>query len=533
MSPRCTLRISAALGLGLALICGCDATRLEHRTCWQDEGNCNKGFSCDKSTHECVPAVDGGEDSSADAPEPDVPDAPVAYDGRVGDDAYADTAKDALLPSALDGPGEAGLAFDSAASPDSADITVAVDTRAIDAAGTCGNDSDCLSLDARFCVQGLCVACKTAAECSGGSPVCSAAHACVSCAAALASCPSAAPACEADSGQCFECLADCDCAGKTGDSFCTNRKCTPCSAAAPSACASRDPAKPVCLESGACGECANSADCPATSRPICDASTSACVACTSDSQCQAKGIGSGVCLADGHCATSTETAYVGRTAIGSCSDTAASAGSIDSPFCTADKAITAGKPAVIVLNNLADSFALGVLGAPLVIVGRNGVVTARTDADGISMIAGDLSLRGLAITGNPSSSQGIGVDIQATTLRSATLHIDGCTISRHADGGIFLASAAFDIRNSTIANNGSGQTTDGTVWSGIRVDKLPTSGPTTLGLVTIRDNASTGLSCKSAIQGQGVLATGNATNITSSCGFSTCAAASTSCGSQL
>jgi hypothetical protein len=188
---------------------------------------------------------------------------------------------------------------------------------------------------------------------------------------------------------------------------------------------------------------------------------------------------------------------------------------------------------VIVLNNLADSFALGVLGAPLVIVGRNGVVTARTDADGISMIAGDLSLRGLAITGNPSSSQGIGVDIQATTLRSATLHIDGCTISRHADGGIFLASAAFDIRNSTIANNGSGQTTDGTVWSGIRVDKLPTSGPTTLGLVTIRDNASTGLSCKSAIQGQGVLATGNATNITSRCGFSTCPAVSTTCGSQL
>ena len=500
MSGRCTLRIVAAWGLGLALICGCDATRLDHRTCWQDEGNCNPGFSCDKSTHRCmpgmpgVPAVDAGTDSGADA---SLSDAPVAYDGRGGFDANTDTEKDAPLSFALDSAGEAGLAFDSAASAVDAVIDVAVDMRAIDAAGTCGNDSDCLSSDAgdaRFCVQGLCVACKTAAECSGGSPVCSAAHACVSCAAALAGCPLAAPACEADSGQCFECLADSDCAGKTGKSFCTNRK---------------------------CGECASSTDCTASGKPICDTSASACVACTSDSQCQAKGAGSGVpgvCMADGHCATSDETAYVGLTATGLCSDTAAN--SILSPFCTADKAIAAGKPVVIVLGSLADSFALGVLAAPLVIVGRNGVVTARADTDGISMIAGDLSLRSLTIAGNPSSSQGIGIDVQATTLGSATLHIDGCTISKHADGGILVSGAAFDIRNSTVTNNGSGQTADGIVWSGIRVDKLPTSGQATLTLVTISDNASTGLSCAAAIQGQGVLATGNATNITTSCGSS-------------
>jgi len=511
VSWRCTLRISAVWGLGLALIGGCDATRLDHRTCWQRADNCNPGFSCDKSTHQClpgVPAVDGGADSSADV---SLPDAPVAYDGRIGYDADTDTINDAPLSFPLDDAAFAGVAFDSAAiaaiDAAIATIDVAVDTRVIDAAGTCGNDNDCLSPDARFCVQGLCVACKTAAECSGGSPVCSGAHACVSCAAALASCPSAAPACEVDSGQCFECLADSDCAGKTGKSFCANRK---------------------------CGECASSTDCTATSKPICDTLAGACVACASDGQCQAKGGGSGVCLADGHCAASAETAYVGRTAIGSCSDTAMNAGSIEAPFCTADKAIAAGQPVVIVLNNLADSFALGVLGAPLVIVGRNGVVTARSDTDGIAMVAGDLSLRGLTITGNPSSSQGIGVDVQAFTARTATLHMDGCTISKHADGGIFLSGAAFDIRNSTVTNNGAGQTADGIVWSGIRVDKLPTNGSSTLGLVTISDNASTGLSCAAAIQGQGVLATGNATNITTSCGvFSTCAVASITCGSQL
>jgi len=513
VSWRCTLRVSAALSLALALMSGCDATRLDHRTCWQDEHNCNPGFFCDQSTHQCMPGmpgVDGGADTRADA---SIPDVPVAYDGRV--DAYTnpnadtdtDAAKDAPLSSPLDSAGEASPAFDSAASSSvDAVMDVAVEARAIDAAGTCGNDNDCLSAEARFCVQGLCVACKTAAECGGGSPVCSAAHACVSCAAALAGCPSTTPACDVASGQCFECLANSDCAGKSGKSFCTNRK---------------------------CGECATSTDCTATSKPICDTSASSCVACTTDSQCQAKGSGAGVCLSDGHCATSAETVYVGRTTIGSCSDTVESAGSLESPFCTASKAIAAGTSVVIVLNSLADSFALGVLAAPLVIVGRNGVVTARADTDGIRLIAGDLSLRGLSITGNPSSSQGIGLDVPATTLGSATLHIDGCTISKHAAGGIFLSNAAFDIRNSAIVNNGSGQTGDGTVWSGIRVDKLPTSGPTTLGLVTISDNASTGLSCAAAIQGQGVLATGNPTNITTSCGFVACAAASTSCGSQL
>jgi hypothetical protein len=506
------------LGLGLALICGCDATRLDHRTCWQKEANCDPGFSCDKSTHRCMPgmlAVDGGADSGADA---SLPDVPVAYDGRVDADTNSDTAKDAPLSSPLDGAGETGIAFDSAASLadavggvdafDSVDslMDVAADVRTIDAAGTCGNDDDCVSPEARFCVQGVCVACKTAAECSGGSPVCSSAHACVSCAAALAGCPSSAPACEAISGQCFECLANRDCAGKSGKPLCTNRK---------------------------CGECASSTDCTATSKPICDTSASACVACTTDSQCQARGSGSGVCLSDGHCATSAETVYVGRTTIGACSDTAANAGSIESPFCTAGKSIAAGKAVVIVLGSLADSFALGVLDAPLVIVGRNGVVTARADTDGISLIAGDLSLRSLSITGNLSSSQGIGIDVQATTLRAATLHIDGCTISKHADGGIFLSGAAFDVRNSTVVSNGAGQTADGIVWSGIRVDKLPPSGPTTLGLVTISDNASTGLSCAAAIQGQGVLATGNPTNVTTSCGFESCPAASTGCGSQL
>jgi hypothetical protein len=472
--------------------------------------------------------VNGGGDI-ADAT---VSDASVASDGRLGYDAL----EDAPLSATPDAADDVSMAFDSAAidvATDVAmDVAVAFDTRAMDAAGTCGNDNDCHAPDARFCVQGLCVACKTAAECSGGSPVCSGAHTCVSCAASDAGCPSAAPVCEADLGQCFECLAEGDCAGKPGKSFCSNHSCLPCSAVDPSACASRDPGKPVCLPDGACGECASSTACTATSKPICDTAASACVACTSDSQCLVKG-GAGVCLADGRCAASAEAVYVGRTAIGACSDTAVNAGSIQLPFCTADKAIAAGKPAVIVLNNLADSFALGVLVAPLVVVGHNGVITARSDTDGVSMVAGDLSLRSLTIAGNPSSSQGIGVDIQATTARSATLHIDGCTISKHADGGIFLSGAAFDIRNSTVTSNGAGQTADGTVWSGIRVDKLPTSGPTTLHLVTISDNASTGLSCAAAIQGQGVLATGNATDITTSCNVEACSAASPICGSQL
>jgi hypothetical protein len=92
----------------------------------------------------------------------------------------------------------------------------------------------------------------------------------------------------------------------------------------------------------------------------------------------------------------------------------------------------------------------------------------------------------------------------------------------------------FDIRNSKITGNGPVQTAGGTKWGGIRVESLPPvvlDGQASLNLVTIQNNLESGLSCSSAIQGQGVLASGNTTSdIASSCGVVSCATSSSTCG---
>jgi hypothetical protein len=113
--------------------------------------------------------------------------------------------------------------------------------------------------------------------------------------------------------------------------------------------------------------------------------------------------------------------------------------------------------------------------------------------------------------------------------------MDGCTVKDNPGGGILLAGASFDIRNSKITGNGPAQTPGGTNWGGLRIESLPAAGQASLNLVTVQNNLSTGLSCSSAIQGQGVLATGNMTSdIGLACGAAvvSCTVPSPTCGAQ-
>jgi hypothetical protein len=129
---------------------------------------------------------------------------------------------------------------------------------------------------------------------------------------------------------------------------------------------------------------------------------------------------------------------------------------------------------------------VGALSASLTVVGRSGIITPADYADGISITGGELYLRGLTVAGNPSGVTGIGINAQAATGATVVLHMDGCTVKDNPGGGILLAGAAFDIRNSTITGNGPAQTADGTIWGGIRVDSLPPTGQASLDLVTIQ-----------------------------------------------
>jgi len=538
-----TLLLAAALAAAGTFGLGCDATRRDWSTCYTTT-NCGPNHSC-TTDHRCVPDLDGGvlDTSRADAPLA-AADAPsqVTLDGSHIDlSSPIDVGVD--VPVSL-GPPDGAVALDSSTEAGQAGVVDAgavdigtVDAYVPDAAGTCASDDDCTGKEAPYCAQGRCVSCKTGAHCGGGAPICSASHTCVSCAAVDAGCPAATPACEANSGRCLECLGDGDCTKDASKSFCQAGTCAGCAGAGAAACVGRNPAKPVCMPGGLCVECATSDDCKSAAKPICDTTANACVACTRDEQCQAKVGGPGVCMAqqDGHCATDTETVYVGKNGAGTCSDSGA--GSAQTPYCTAQTAIgvakSASRPVVVVMGQVG-GFSLGALSAPLTVVGRSAIISPADYADGISITSGEIYLRALTVAGNPSGVTGMGVNAQAATGATVVLHMDGCTVKDNPGGGILLAGASFDIRNSKITGNGPAQTAGGTNWGGLRVETLPAAGQASLNLVTIQKNLGSGLSCAGAIQGQGVLASGNTSpDIATSCAVVACTTQDSTCGAQL
>jgi hypothetical protein len=525
-----------------AFATGCDATRRDEATCYQSPCGPNRVCTLD---HHCVPALDAGAQDASHAEAPlgqgqgiDSASAPGVIDGSSADRSLAIDADDDVPISAGTVDGAAGEGLDSATEAGLVGLDVGgIDANIPDGPGTCANDTDCASKDAPYCAQGRCVPCKTGDQCGGGSPICSASHTCTSCAAVDAGCPAATPACEVDSGRCVECLSGGDCVRDVTRSFCQAGLCVGCAGAGASACAGRNSAQPICMPSGTCAECATSDDCKAAAKPICDTTANACVACTHDDQCQAKVGGPGVCLfqQDGHCATDTESVYVRNNGAGTCSDLGV--GSAQMPYCTAqkgiDEVISVGKTVVVVMGQVQPGFVVGAHATPLTIVGRSAVITPVDYADGIAITSGEIYLRTLTVAGNPSGVTGIGVNSQAASSAAVVLHMDGCTIKDNPGGGVLLVGTGFDIRNSAMTGNGPGQTTGGTVWGGLRVESLPAGGPASLDLVTIQNNLAPGLTCSSAIQGQGVLALGNTPlNIAISCGIVSCAASGPTCGEQ-
>ena len=441
--------------------------------------------------------ADGGavDAHAADAPEgidggmtPDALDLATAseapgVDTGVGE-ALASGVFDATIEAGIDA--SLGTAID--AEVDAAgDAFVALDTRIPDAAGTCFADGDCAGGPNPYCLAGRCVACKTSGECRGGAPICSSDHVCVSCVAAVGACPSAAPACEADSGRCVE--------------------------------------------------CASNDDCPVATQPICDDASNTCVACTSDAQCAA--VPPAVCLyhLDGRCASEAETIHVGSSGTATCSDTAPDPGSALVPYCTAQKGVRAanakGKPLVVMTGAFLGEFTGIALTSRLTVVGKNAIIIPADFSDGIGVTSGEVYLRGLTVAGSLATQTGIGINAQASTGATLILHMEGCIVTGNPGGGILLAGAAFDIRNTLISGNGPGQTAGGASFGGIRVDSLPATGPLSLDLVTIENNLAPGLSCAASIQGNGVLVSGNGLpQITNSCGVVPCSPASPTCGAK-
>jgi hypothetical protein len=371
-------------------------------------------------------------------------------------------------------------------------------------AGHCERDTDCPS--GQVCVlEGA--ATFTCVASDGGLPDGDGSEVAPECTTS-SQCPAEKPICDAQT-----CRA-CD-GARSGDG---------------AACASRDSARPVCGPNGACVECvsAMSADCAANpAKPICDPTSNTCVGCATDVQCVAKGVSPGLCMShqDGRCASDSEVIYVENK--GGCASSAITpmAGSSGTPFCGPQVAldVVSATRSVMVISGVVTGFSwLDPRGSiPISIIGRNAAVIAGGAAVGIQ-VSGVRDLYGRDVTVRSSEQEGVIVQ------NGATLRLDRVTVDSNRRGGILLDGAAFDIRNSRITNNGPSADL---TWGGIRVQRLPASGPTEVHLVTIADNRAPGLSCAVPIQGDGVLASGNSTgDIASTCGITACSPAGPTCG---
>jgi len=170
---------------------------------------------------------------------------------------------------------------------------------------------------------------------------------------------------------------------------------------------------------------------------------------------------------------------------------------------------------------------LASLSRQISLVGQASTTIAGGTQSGIHLSAGSLYVRGVNLTGSVSPAIVAGA--------GSTLVLDHVTVDRNTGGGIYLDGAAFEISDTTVTQNGPAQQGT-TVWGGILIDALPTSGAARLERVTISDNQAAGLLCAtSGVQGTAVLASGNDTiDVGSGCGtkLDLCSAPSTICGAQ-
>jgi hypothetical protein len=221
---------------------------------------------------------------------------------------------------------------------------------------------------------------------------------------------------------------------------------------------------------------------------------------------------------------------------GTCLASGTGAGTSATPFCTARTGVnvaisTSGKDLVVMKGTLAD-FSIATPSKTLTVVGQNATITPAAATDGIDITSGTVYLRNLTV--QSATSTATGINAAPTSGNTVTLYVSSSKVMNNSGGGILLNSAAFDIENTTVTGNGPGQL-GAITWGGILVNSLPTSGPTTLNLVTVQNNSYGGVTCSGTVQGTGVLSTGNTNTVSqigAACEFSSCTSASTTCGAQ-
>jgi hypothetical protein len=303
-----------------------------------------------------------------------------------------------------------------------------------------------------------------------------------------------APICDIDAGMCVGCATDDECAKKsaqtpacqqghcyacTTDDQCSNATMPICDGHACRACdinmdCASKTATPACASTGKCVECAANSDCAGT-KPVCNTSANTCRACASDAECPAD---PGVCMADGHCATTSEVIFVQYSAAGC----AGADGTSAKPYCAPNDGVAqlaVGRNVIVLRGAFGTQMTLNTSGLSPVVIGRTngsnvGSLPA-TNATAITVSSDTVLIRDLTVNlGSTSTSEGIaiaGALTKLTLLRvtvslgtglgvdaesAATLSMDECYVVNNSVGGIFVSGAGYSIQNTVIANNGYG-----------------------------------------------------------------------------
>lgn len=361
----------------------------------------------------------------------------------------------------------------------------------------CTNNAQCKDILRPICgVSGVCQPCS-ANSCQGALSFCSATGACVACLRSM-DCPAATPICST-TGTCSACNSP----GAPADG-----------------CSKRDAAHAVCATSvakvGQCVGCVDDTTCTSSIKPICDAmGTNECRGCATDTECKG---GPGVCMShqDGRCATDAETIYVQD------KDCTAGTGAAGAPLCSPQDApglFTANRRLVVVRGSV-DRFQWSLSGQQISVVGQSDASIAGGGSSAIRIAGGDFYARNIIAT--LSAKPGI------VGESNAKIRLQNVTASGNPGGGVYLDGTTFEIRDSTVVDNGPGQT--GAI-GGIAIVNQPATGPAKLERVTVRNNKAVGISCAAPVMATGVLAFGNtAVDIAAACQAASCSAGTPNCG---
>jgi hypothetical protein len=345
---------------------------------------------------------------------------------------------------------------------------------------------------AGFCntTTNQCVGCLSSRDCSDPSkPICGTSETCVACGSQLASVDGCAiknavlPVCKATAGTCVECGGDSDCKTSTIPACDTANKCVECVQS--SHC--KNASAPVCDTTAEhCVQCLANSDCSGTT-PIC--TNKQCRACAKDSECTNISP-AGVCGLDGSCPGDNAIIYLQNSAL--CSTTNPGNGTSASPYCFSDDAVgalLANKSVIVVKGPLAinprnNSLTLSFSGAPVLIAGKTSAKFGNPPSGTpplVNITAGEVTLRDLTISG--------GNDAGVSISGGAILHMDRCYVTGNTANGIITKNSAFDIVNTVIAGNGTG---DGAY--GVSLGNYSGS-PTRFAFNTVMNNTGGGVFC--------------------------------------